>query len=332
MAQQSDCIEPDEFKRGLERIISGTSTWRPAPACCKPRCLFVLKEIGAKLQSRQVSFGGLQNLAELACLIFIMLKNQPESTDPVVAKTLFTTATLFINHIARIPHPEEEQRNELKRIQQCLVRSVGDAHRLQPSGIPPTFALDWFDKIPEDIALDTGFLALDLFRSLLEMNLSKVSLQHAAAQIARTVSFLVRSIPKMGYDIQAAFYLRGLKAVSGKGVIPIEAVTKEPFPHYSTNPDFVFMVQETEAPYMVYFVGLPPAYLEVGAAKVQIAIDRWTACMERNEWPGYEKRIMWADCPAWALAEIEEKMITQETWNELAFRFGKVAPKERYNK
>ena len=124
----------------------------------------------------------------------------------------------------------------------------------------------------------------------------------------------IRSIPKMGYDIQAAFYLRGLGVLTGK------------------QADFVFMVQETESPYMVYFVGLPPAYLEVGAAKVQIAIDRWTACMERNEWPGYEKRIMYAEPPAWALAEIEEKMITQVTWNELAFRFGKVAPKEKFRK
>jgi hypothetical protein len=124
----------------------------------------------------------------------------------------------------------------------------------------------------------------------------------------------MRSIPKMGYDIQAAFYLRGLQVLTGK------------------QADFVFCVQETEAPYMVYFVGLPPAYLEIGAAKVQIAIDRWQACMERNEWPGYERRIQYAEPPSWALAEVEERMITQETWNELSFRFGHVKPKERYNK
>ena len=121
----------------------------------------------------------------------------------------------------------------------------------------------------------------------------------------------MRSIPKMGYDIQAAFYLRGLQVLTGK------------------QADFVFMVQETEAPYMVYFVGLPPAYLEMGAAKVQIAIDRWQACMERNEWPGYERRIQYAEPPSWALAEVDERMITQDTWSELAFRFGKVKLKER---
>jgi len=127
----------------------------------------------------------------------------------------------------------------------------------------------------------------------------------------------IRSIPKMGYDIQAAFYLRGLEA---------QRETTD-----TKKTDFVFMVQEAEAPYMVYFVGLPAAYLEIGAAKVQIAIDRWTACMERGEWPGYEKRIMWADCPSWAIADVEEKMSMQEEWLKAAFLFGRVPDKRKKN-
>ena len=125
----------------------------------------------------------------------------------------------------------------------------------------------------------------------------------------------MRAMTGAGMDVQAAHYINAVEQDEG-----------------SPRPEFVFMVQETDAPYLVYFVEPSAAMLEIGEQKMQIARKRWQACIDANEWPGYGHGVMIAEPPAWALADIEDKMITQETWNELAFRFGKVAPKERYTK
>jgi hypothetical protein len=98
----------------------------------------------------------------------------------------------------------------------------------------------------------------------------------------------MRAIPGNGYDVQAAFYKRGVKSVTG------------------IDPDFVFFVQETDAPYNCYFVGMPPAYLEIGALKVQAAMTKWVECLRTNTWPGYPSRIMYPDPASWVMAEAEE--------------------------
>jgi hypothetical protein len=120
----------------------------------------------------------------------------------------------------------------------------------------------------------------------------------------------IRSITSNGMDLQPAHY--------------IDAVEHT----HSITPTFIWMVQETESPYMVYFVEPSAGMLEIGRQKMAISRKRWQECSDRNEWPEYESGVMVAEPPAWAFAEIEEKLITQETWNELAFRFGRVPDKE----
>lgn len=98
----------------------------------------------------------------------------------------------------------------------------------------------------------------------------------------------MRAIPANGYDVQADLYKRGVKAVTGK------------------DPDFVFLVQETSAPYMCYFVGMTPEYLEIGRHKVNKALRIWTQCLASGNWPGYPNRIMYPDPQVWVTAEAEE--------------------------
>ncbi len=91
-----------------------------------------------------------------------------------------------------------------------------------------------------------------------------------------------RHIISMGYDIQAAFYLRGVKAIE------------------QTSPKFVFVFQEVEEPFLCSFVGLDPAFLAMANQKIDYGIFLWGNCLSKNEWPAYPSKIAWVEPPAWA--------------------------------
>lgn len=78
-----------------------------------------------------------------------------------------------------------------------------------------------------------------------------------------------RSIAKYRYDIQAAFYLRGLEALGFK------------VPQLS----FVFVFFETVAPYTVRRVVLSAEYLQQARKEVNEAIRLWQQCLASNSFP-----------------------------------------------
>ncbi len=98
----------------------------------------------------------------------------------------------------------------------------------------------------------------------------------------------LRQILNLGYDIQAAFYKLAVQSVTEK------------------NPEFVFLFQEVEKPYACSLIGMPPAFIELGSRKVAIAAAMWEKCMKTGEWPGYGKRIFWAEPPIYAVARWDE--------------------------
>lgn len=100
-----------------------------------------------------------------------------------------------------------------------------------------------------------------------------------------------RQIATMGYDIQAAFYLRALSAVAG-----VEDV------------NFVFLAQEIEPPYACSLHTLSPAFLDMAADKVQHGIELWAECMESGTWPAYPTCICRVEPPAWALNQYMDAM------------------------
>lgn len=88
-----------------------------------------------------------------------------------------------------------------------------------------------------------------------------------------------------GYDLQCALRLRGLRAMGAR------------------DPQFVFMVQETELPYAMSFIGLSPAFLEVADKKLSRALQLWRDCLLTNTWPGYPSRVAWVEPPGWLQME-----------------------------
>lgn len=98
-----------------------------------------------------------------------------------------------------------------------------------------------------------------------------------------------RTLFSMGYDVQAAFYLRGLQAVTG------------------ASAGFRFVVQETYPPYALSVVSLAPAAMELAVRKVEYAIGLWRDCFASDEWPAYPTQVCWASPPAWEEARWLER-------------------------
>lgn len=101
---------------------------------------------------------------------------------------------------------------------------------------------------------------------------------------------------RLGYDIQCAFYRRGIRAVLG-----IE------------NPTFDFVVQEVSAPFALSVVGVPSAVVEMADRKVEEALRWWKWCSRTGVWPGYPRRTCSVGVPMW----VEQQWLDREERSRL---------------
>lgn len=92
-----------------------------------------------------------------------------------------------------------------------------------------------------------------------------------------------------GGDLQAAFYLRGLKAITG-----VDAA-------------FRWIVVENSYPYATSVISLSPEGLAHANDQVEEAIATWRSCLASDRWPGYPTRTCYVDPPAWSLAQWMEQ-------------------------
>lgn len=99
-----------------------------------------------------------------------------------------------------------------------------------------------------------------------------------------------RNLFNSGFDIQAALYRRGVKALFG-----IEAA-------------FRFVCIENTAPYALSVIALDPAALAIADRKVTRAISIWGACLESGQWPGFPTRTCYIEMPAW----VENEWLSRE--------------------
>lgn len=103
------------------------------------------------------------------------------------------------------------------------------------------------------------------------------------AGLASEAAF-VRAIASMGYDVQAAFYVR---------------VISRAFPELAGRLRFLFMAQEIDPPYALATYELSQADLFVAERKVDAAIDKWLACLRTDTWPGYQGGVTRVTLPEW---------------------------------
>lgn len=98
-----------------------------------------------------------------------------------------------------------------------------------------------------------------------------------------------RTLFSAGTDIQAAWYLRGLKALTG-----VEGT-------------FRFAVQETYPPYALSVIALSPSAMLLAEKKCLYALESWQSCQQKRDWLGYPRRTCYATLPSWHEAAWLEK-------------------------
>ncbi len=111
---------------------------------------------------------------------------------------------------------------------------------------------------------------------------------------ANPAAWTRRTLYEIGADIQAVFYLRGLKAITGESA------------------EFRFCVVETTAPYALVPVTLDYATVVLAERKVDYALATWKRCLETDTWPGYSEQVCVAELPGWE----QERWLEKETREE----------------
>lgn len=115
----------------------------------------------------------------------------------------------------------------------------------------------------------------------------------STAGSAEPSAWIRNQMMPMGFDVQAAHYLRGNAAISG-----------------NRDARWLFLVQENYEPYECSFVGVSPATLEIAQRKWDFAVALWQSCINKNRWNGYPRRIAYAEPTSWQMDEDEERRLT----------------------
>ena len=92
----------------------------------------------------------------------------------------------------------------------------------------------------------------------------------------------VRSIVRYGYHIQAWWYLRGRKILTGNGDANFVVVAVENTPPYGTN---------------VFEIG--GKWLKIGAVDGMRVLREYAKCVETGIWPSYPAQILEPEVPTW---------------------------------
>lgn len=102
-----------------------------------------------------------------------------------------------------------------------------------------------------------------------------------SSRLAKPAAWCKTTLWSIGAHLQQAFYVRGCQAVLG------------------VEPDFRFVVIETEPPFEISVVAADPLSVAVANRQIDYALDLWRTCLETDTWPGYDRRIHYAEMPPW---------------------------------
>jgi len=111
-----------------------------------------------------------------------------------------------------------------------------------------------------------------------------------------------RTIFNLGYDLSAAFYIRGLTALR---------------PELAGRFRWRWIFAETKAPYEVRVISADPTTLTMGDRRAALAIAKWHRCMTSGEWPGYAPDVSSVGYPEWAEGQWLDRELADEDAGEM---------------
>lgn len=104
-----------------------------------------------------------------------------------------------------------------------------------------------------------------------------------------------------GYDLQAVFYTRAVKAVWPK----IRSIRMR------------FIVQEQKFPHAISVVQITPETLRRAERRMEEGIAHWGRCLRRDRWPGYSRETQFVDAPVWHLQRWENQEFRRDAAKQL---------------
>lgn len=108
---------------------------------------------------------------------------------------------------------------------------------------------------------------------------------------------LGRFAADQGWDIQEAFYRRGIRALG-----------------LCDKPQFRFVCVESYAPYCVSVVGIPPEIQAFADHKIEWALAKWSECLATNKWPGYPQQTCFVEFPPWHFSRFQERLAREDAF------------------
>ncbi|MCP3873374.1 MAG: hypothetical protein GY699_09510 [Desulfobacteraceae bacterium] len=101
----------------------------------------------------------------------------------------------------------------------------------------------------------------------------------------------IKKCYNMAYHVQNAFYVDGV----------IEAVRQGGNNGFDfKEPDsFMFVAVEKEAPYLMGFYDLPPAFVDEGRRLYKLYLKRYKEAVEKDDWSGYSNKIIRLQEKSW---------------------------------
>ena len=99
-----------------------------------------------------------------------------------------------------------------------------------------------------------------------------------------TESAFMRAAYEFGYFRQAAMYLDGLEAATGR-----------------KGKAFIFLAQETEAPFLCKAYVASPQMIELGRAQIAEDLAMLAQCQKTDTWPGLGDKVSELNLPPWAM-------------------------------
>lgn len=112
--------------------------------------------------------------------------------------------------------------------------------------------------------------------------------------------FARKTVYEHGYDLRAAMYLRGIRAVTG------------------VDARWRWIVVETKPPFVVSVVSPSEQMLAVGNAKLDLALATWRECLASGLWPAYGREVFTAEPPAWELRWLDNSdELMEEAWAQM---------------
>lgn len=94
----------------------------------------------------------------------------------------------------------------------------------------------------------------------------------------------IRDTMKYGYHVQAAHYLKGVEARTGR------------------RSEWYFLVIEKKPPYCVHILRASAELIELGAYERARLMEKLRHCIDTDTWPAYESEEL--TLPAWAYTEV----------------------------